>query len=76
MKVKTSITLSDMLIEAIDKNVGDYKSRSDFIENALWVYFNYLLKQEKNKQDLAIINKNYERLNEEAADVLDYQVSL
>jgi metal-responsive CopG/Arc/MetJ family transcriptional regulator len=73
MKVKTSLTLSEELISIIDKKSTTYKSRSDFIENALWTYLNYLIRHEKNKRDLRIINENSDSLNREAQDVLDYQ---
>ena len=76
MKVKTSLTLSEELISAIDRKSIGHKSRSDFIENALWTYLNFLIRQEKNKVDLKIINKNSDTLNKEAQDVLDYQVSI
>ncbi|OGC07527.1 hypothetical protein A2V82_08995 [candidate division KSB1 bacterium RBG_16_48_16] len=74
MKIKTSLTLSKELISVIDKKSAGHKSRSDFIENALWTYLNYLIRQEKNKLDLRIINENSDFLNREARDVLDYQV--
>ena len=32
MKVKTSITLSEELLKAIDQFSGQYKNRSDFLE--------------------------------------------
>jgi metal-responsive CopG/Arc/MetJ family transcriptional regulator len=76
MKVKTSLTLSEELISIIDKKSAGHKSRSDFIENALWTYLNYLIRQERNKLDLKIINENSDSLNKEALDVLDYQVSI
>jgi len=76
MKIKTSLTLSEELISAIDKKSSNSKSRSDFIENALWTYLRHLIRQEKNKLDLKIINDNSDSLNKEAQDVLDYQVSI
>ena len=76
MKVKTSLTLSEELISVIDKKSIGHKSRSDFIENALWTYLNFLIRQERNKLDLKIINDNSNSLNKEAKDVLDYQVSI
>lgn len=76
MKIKTSLTLSEELITIIDKKSRGHKSRSDFIENALWTYLNYLIRQEKNKQDLKIINKNSDYLNKEAQQVLEHQVSI
>ena len=76
MKVKTSITLSEDLLKVIDKRSKQYKNRSEFIENALRIYINHLNQEERNKKDLQLINQNAERLNEEAFDVLEYQVKL
>ena len=76
MKIKTSVTLSKELLNAIDtKSIGD-KSRSDFIENAVWKYILLILREEQNNKDLDIINQNADSLNKEANDVLDYQVSI
>ncbi len=76
MKVKTSITLSEDLLKAIDERIGQRKNRSGFIETALWTFIHQTLRDEQNKRDLKTINRRAERLNEEAADVLAYQVSL
>lgn len=74
MKRKTSITLSEDILEAIDKRSGDSKNRSDFIESAIRAYIAKLVQEEQNAKDLAIINQNADRLNLEAADVLEFQV--
>jgi metal-responsive CopG/Arc/MetJ family transcriptional regulator len=74
MKRKTSITLSEDILEAIDKRSGDSKNRSDFIESAIRAYIAKLIQEEQNAKDLAIINQNADRLNIEAADVLAFQV--
>ncbi len=76
MKVKTSITLSEDLLEAIDKQAGPHKNRSDFIEVALRAYLRQLAREAQNARDLEIINRHSERLNREALDVLAYQVEL
>ncbi len=76
MKVKTSITLSKELLKAVDKLSGRNKSRSEFIETALHVYIAHLIRNEQNARDLEIINRRAGDLNEEALDVLTYQVSL
>ncbi|MBD3224036.1 MAG: hypothetical protein GF313_04865 [Caldithrix sp.] len=75
MKIKTSLTLSKELIDVIDKKSEGHKSRSDFIENALWKYLSFIIRQEKHRTDLKIINKHSDELNKEALDVLDYQAS-
>ena len=74
MKRKTSITLSEDVLEAIDKRSGDAKNRSDFIETALRSYIAKLIRDEQNMKDLDIINRHADRLNLEAADVLAFQV--
>lgn len=74
MKIKTSITLSEDLLEAIDQRSSKYKNRSDFIEAAIRAYIDKIIRDEQNAKDLAILNSQADRLNEEAADVLSYQV--
>ena len=74
MKVKTSITLAEDLLKAIDEQSGPHKSRSDFIEKAVRAYIVNVLRDQQNARDLEIINRHADRLNEEAKDVLTYQV--
>ena len=76
MKVKTSVTLSEDLLEAIDQRSGQCKDRSDFIEAALRAFITQMARDEQNARDLAIINRRANYLNQEAADVLAYQVRL
>ncbi|MBK9706782.1 MAG: ribbon-helix-helix protein, CopG family [Acidobacteria bacterium] len=76
MKIKTSITLSEDILKTIDKFSGSKQSRSEFIEGAINAYLTQLIRNERNARDLEIINKRAEALNEEAFDVLDYQVNL
>ncbi|MBM3128719.1 MAG: ribbon-helix-helix protein, CopG family [Chloroflexi bacterium] len=74
MKTKTSITLSEDVIKAMDKLTGQRKNRSEFIELAVRTYIAQLIRQQRNARDLELINQRAERLNEEARDVLTYQV--
>ncbi len=77
MKVKTSITLSDKLIEAVDKRAKQHrKTRSDFIEVAVWAFIEQQIRNEQNARDLEIINRRADFLNREANDVLEYQAPL
>jgi len=69
MKVKTSITLSDELIEAIEQYGQPYKNRSDFIEAAIWAFIKQIIRDQQNARDIEIINRNADRLNAEAQDV-------
>lgn len=77
MKVKTSITLSEELLHIVDKRARRFKkSRSDFIEAAVWGFVGQLMRNEMNAKDLEIINRRADSLNREAADVLAYQAPL
>jgi len=76
MKIKTSITLSEDLLKIIDQRSRQYKNRSEFIETALRVFITQMLRSEQNSKDLEIINKRADKLNQEAEDVLTYQVPL
>ena len=76
MKTKTSITLSEDLLKAIDKLSGQSKSRSEFIEMALRAYLAQMIHHKRNTRDAEIINQSADRLNAEALDVLAYQADL
>jgi len=76
MKEKTSITLSSEVLVRIDRLAGSRHSRSAFIERVLR---KYLLERERaavQARDLERINHAADRLNSEAADVMDYQASV
>jgi hypothetical protein len=73
MKTKTSITLSEDVLTVVDQRATG-QSRSEFTETVLWAYIAQLARNERNARDLDIINRNADRLNQEAADVLTYQV--
>jgi metal-responsive CopG/Arc/MetJ family transcriptional regulator len=73
MKVETTIVLSEDLMSALDRQAHDAQDRSAIIEAALRAY----LAQPRSGEDagdLKIINSHAAELNEEAADVLEYQV--
>lgn len=76
MKVKTSITLSEDILQTVDELSGSYKNRSEFIETAVRAFIDRLIREQQNARDLEILNRNADRLNQEAADVLAYQVEL
>jgi metal-responsive CopG/Arc/MetJ family transcriptional regulator len=75
MKEKTSITLSKDVLQGVDRLAGSKHSRSAFIERVLRRYLRQRAKAALQSQDLERINKAAERLNHEAAEVLDYQAS-
>jgi len=76
MKVKTSITLSEEILEAIDLHIGEYRSRSEFLETAVRQFIAQLARKKAERRDLEIINHHADSLNAEAEDVLTYQVPL
>ncbi|MFZ0134051.1 MAG: ribbon-helix-helix domain-containing protein [Desulfobacterales bacterium] len=76
MKIKTSITLSSDVLEAIDLYVGQYRSRSEFIETAARKFIALLARKEADQRELDLINRHAASLNAEAEDVLNYQVPL
>ena len=75
MKVRTSVNVDKRLLETVDKLSGK-DDRSGFIEAALRAYIAQLVRHEQNVNDLEIINRSADDLNQEALDVLDYQVAL
>ena len=76
MKVKTSITLSEDIVRYIDASVSDQQTRSEFIEKAVRDFIARRMQKERDSKDLAILNKEAERLNKEAEDVLSYQAEV
>lgn len=77
MKIKTSITEPQELLQVIDARARQSKrNRSDFIETAVRIFIQQLEREEQNANDLEIINRRADYLNREAAEVLTYQVPL
>ena len=76
MKIKTSITLWDEVLKAIDLHMAKYKSRSEFLETAARKFIVQLARKEAEQRDLEIINRRADSLDAEAEDVLTYQVTL
>lgn len=75
MKVKTSVTLAEDLLKAIDEVTGLHQTRSEFVETAVRVYLAHRARELQNAHDLEIINRRAGALNEEAEDTLAYQVN-
>jgi metal-responsive CopG/Arc/MetJ family transcriptional regulator len=75
MKKKTSVTLSPEVLAGIDRLAGTKHSRSAVIERILRKYLREQAEAAAEARDLAILNDAADRLNQEAADVLDYQAA-
>lgn len=70
MKVKTSLTLPDDLLNEIDRADSN---RSRFIEKAARHYLSEIGRVKRDRKDAAILDAHAVRLNKEALDVLEYQ---
>lgn len=73
MKIETSVSLSEDLVATLDRCAQDPLDRSAIVEAALRAYLTRPRRGE-DAGDLEIINSHAVELNEEAADVLEYQV--
>ena len=76
MKVKTSVTLSEEIVEELDRITGDGCNRSQMIERAVAEYLERKRRRIRETRDLEILNRSAAKLNEEIDDVLSYQVEL
>jgi len=72
MKVKTSITISKKILASIDSLLEKKENRSEFIERILSDFLVKINDSSHSTKDLEIINRNADRLNKEAEDVLKY----
>jgi hypothetical protein len=73
IKIETTVFLSEELVAALGTRAPDPEHRSEVVEAALREYLP-LLQQRDPARDLEIINAHAEELNQEAEDVLSYQV--
>jgi metal-responsive CopG/Arc/MetJ family transcriptional regulator len=70
MRIKTTITLPEDLLAAIDQAADN---RSAFLEKAARAQLARLKRAARDAQDLQIYESHVQRLNKEAQDVLGYQ---
>ena len=73
MKEKTSITLSPDILAKVDRVAGTKLSRSAVIEQVLRNFFLERNRRKLHARDVQRINASADRLNREAADVVEYQ---
>ncbi len=76
MKIQTSVILSENLLSTIEQLSEKDKTLSDIIEAALQSYIAKLKRAEETNNDIELINKNADYLNQESQDALQYQVEL
>lgn len=73
MRVKTSVTIDEGLLRAIDKATSRGRSRSRIIEDAAREYLAKRVRAAREARDLQILNAAAAALNHEMEDVLTYQ---
>jgi metal-responsive CopG/Arc/MetJ family transcriptional regulator len=75
MRIKTSITLPETLLASIDRHSGSFdNNRSAFIEAAIRALITQIERDIQDARDMEIINREADRLNREAEEVLSFQV--
>ena len=75
MKRKTSVTLSEDILQQLERVAGAGASRSGYIDRLLRRHFRKRERMLVERRDLKRINAAAARLNAETEDVLDYQSS-
>jgi metal-responsive CopG/Arc/MetJ family transcriptional regulator len=73
MRVKTSVTIDEAVLRAIDKVTGHGRSRPRIIEDAARAYLAARARAARDARDLQIVNAAADSLNREMEDVLRYQ---
>lgn len=74
MKVKTSITLSEALLIAIDEQAEiEGKNRSEYIESAVWAAIRRVEREQQEARDREILVRRAADINRELAAVLGRQ---
>ncbi|MBI4766704.1 MAG: hypothetical protein HY787_19265 [Deltaproteobacteria bacterium] len=63
-------------MKAIDEYAREYNNRSEFIEEAIRFFIKLLIRRQQEARDLEIIDRRADYLNQEAKEVLGYQVDL
>jgi metal-responsive CopG/Arc/MetJ family transcriptional regulator len=76
MRVKTSVTIDQRVLNAIDKVATRTRSRSRIIEDAAREFLARRARAAREARDLAIINEAADALNQEMEDVLAYQADV
>jgi metal-responsive CopG/Arc/MetJ family transcriptional regulator len=71
-KVKTSVSLSEGLLQAVDALAGK-SQRSAWIERSVRVAVRRALRLRRDAEELRLLNEHAEAFNRESAEVLAYQ---
>lgn len=73
MRKKTSVTLAEETLDAIDQIAGPEANRSRVIEEAVVDYLERRRRKARDRREVEILGRHAESLNREVEDVLAYQ---
>jgi metal-responsive CopG/Arc/MetJ family transcriptional regulator len=76
MRVKTSVTIDEEILDAIDRAATPGRSRSRIIEDAAREYLSRQARLAREARDRELIDGAADALNAEMEDVLSYQADL
>jgi len=76
MRVKTSVTIDERVLRAIDRATSRNRSRSRVIEDAVREFLARRARAAREARDLQILNDAADALNREMDDVLTYQADI
>jgi len=76
MRVKTSVTIDERVLRAIDKTTTRHRSRSRVIEDAAREFLARRSRAARETRDLGILNEAADDLNREMDDVLAFQADV
>jgi metal-responsive CopG/Arc/MetJ family transcriptional regulator len=76
MRVKTSVTIDEKVLRAIDRVATPARSRSRIIEDAARDYLTRQARAARDTRDRELIDQVADDLNAEMEDVLSYQADL
>lgn len=76
MRVKTSVTIDERVLRAIDRATGRNRSRSRVIKDAAREFLARRARATREARDLEILNDAADALNREMDDVLMYQADV
>lgn len=74
MRTEIRVLLSKDVVASLEKRLGPREDRSEFIEEAVQRSLARRDRALETARDIEIIQRNADRLNEEAEDVLGYQI--
>lgn len=78
MKIQTTISLAPEDLHALNRILGvnSHESLSELVEEVLRRFLASEQRPSYDLHELELINRNADRLNQEAEDVLAYQIEL